>query len=195
MAANTTFDPTIRRELSRGERLLWTGRPKQGFVLRRPDLLIMPLGLVWAGFYLSEMFRGWATGGSVRYLSMDVAFILLALYVTAGRLVVSAWLRGGTRYAVTNKRALIVTDRVWHRVKSINLRSSEDIMLAPNADSSGTIYFGSSMAHKFGYLPIGPSIESWYIDMPPYDDLPPRFQLIPDVRRVYDLIMQVKQAR
>lgn len=48
MDANPTL--VLSKELASGERLLWSGRPQQGVVVRRADLFLIPFSLLWCGF-------------------------------------------------------------------------------------------------------------------------------------------------
>lgn len=41
-----TIDQSLRRELGRDERLLWSGAPEQGVHLRPSDALAIPLSLL-----------------------------------------------------------------------------------------------------------------------------------------------------
>ncbi len=40
----------IERELSSGERLLWSGQPRRGLRLRSSDAFVIPFSLLWCGF-------------------------------------------------------------------------------------------------------------------------------------------------
>src|SRR6266850_4236812 len=40
----------IERELSSGERLLWSGQPQRGIRLRPSDTFVIPFSLLWCGF-------------------------------------------------------------------------------------------------------------------------------------------------
>lgn len=37
----------LSKELASGERLLWSGRPQQGVVVRRTDVFLIPFSLLW----------------------------------------------------------------------------------------------------------------------------------------------------
>ncbi|MET0936781.1 MAG: hypothetical protein ABWX83_12355 [Luteibacter sp.] len=42
-------EASLRREVGRDERMLWSGRPVQGLRLQVTDLYFMPVSLLWTG--------------------------------------------------------------------------------------------------------------------------------------------------
>ncbi len=40
----------LRGELDSNERLLWSGRPKQGIIFCGSDVFMIPFSLLWGGF-------------------------------------------------------------------------------------------------------------------------------------------------
>lgn len=101
-----TTDLTER--LLAGERLVWSGRPAQGLLLTSRDALLIPFSLMWGGFAVfwetTVLTQPQAPG---LFGLWGVPFVLIALYLVAGRFLLDAWIRAGMLYAVTNKRILI----------------------------------------------------------------------------------------
>jgi|SRR5579885_1921977 hypothetical protein len=80
--------PEIELELSSGERLLWAGRPFQGFFLFRPlDMFLVPFGVIWFAFVIAAFFGASRNPDPGAPSSWIVLLVFLALggYFFAGR--------------------------------------------------------------------------------------------------------------
>jgi len=127
-----TVQHELRPELGPGERLLWSGMPRQGVVFRPIDLFLIPFILLWAGIPtfaalgLLKSDRGVGIGDF-----FFLPFILIGAYLLVGRFIVDAKQRARTFYGVTNQRVLIV--RTWwrRRTTSLKLGFLPDVSLSP----------------------------------------------------------------
>ena len=111
---------------------------------------------------------------------------MIGVYFIIGRFFVDSYQRGRTYYGITNQRILIKTGVFGTEIKSLSLQGLADISLRERSDGSGSIIFGS----------LSPMNGMWYGTAWPGmgSRLPPAFDLIDDVRRVYDIIREA-QAR
>jgi hypothetical protein len=174
---------TIQFDLARGERLLWSGAPRQGLVLRPADALLVPFSLLWGGFALFWEASVLLSAAPLFFRLWGVPFVLVGLYLIAGRFWYDAWRRGRTTYGVTTERVLIAAGR---QVKSLDLRTLSDVTLEleQRRDGSGTITFGPS-------APWG----SWYAGTAwPGVRPPAAFEMVPDAKRVYELIREAQRS-
>lgn len=171
-------------ELSAREKLLWSGQPKQGLVLRPSDAFLIPFSLLWGGFALFWETGVIASGAPFFFMLWGIPFVLMGAYITVGRFFVDAYIRSKTYYGLTNERAIIITGLLCRQLKSINLRTTSDIALTQQGDEHGTITFGS-----------GPPYAAWSrgLAWPGTNQvLPPEFELIPKAKMVYAAIRQVQ---
>lgn len=177
----------LRPELGRGERLLWSGGPKQGLFFRPSDIVMVPFSLLWAGFaFFWEYAVSQIRGTPIIVLLWGVPFMLIGLYMVAGRFLVEAQLRRRACYGLTDQRVLILGGLFNRQVKSLPLASLGEITISERADRRGTIMFGPStlgtaMVRGASWPGMGRSG-------------PPVFDLIDDARRVYRLIRETQQS-
>jgi hypothetical protein len=187
MLSNATMIADVQQELSPGESLLWSGRPRQGLMLRASDALLIPFSCLWAGFAVFWETGVVTSGAPFFFMLWGIPFLLVGAYITVGRFFVDAYIRSRTSYAVTNERALIVAGLFSRTVKSLPLQSMGEVTLQRHANDRGTITFGPS-------LPFG----NWYrgFAWPGVDQrLPPAFEQIADASYVYETIRQMQRQR
>ncbi len=179
----------VENQLGSGERVLWKGRPRPGIRLRGNDAILIPFSLLWCGFVVfweyMALFQipknnpaGWL------FPLIGIAFVLFGLYAVVGRFFLDAKMRETTEYAITNRRAIIVTNLFGKKIRSINLQTAPDISLTEKGDGSGTITFGSAPYYGF-WAQRNP----WF----PGAGSLPVFEMIDNVRSVYDMIESAKR--
>jgi hypothetical protein len=134
---------TFQGLLVPGERIVWSGAPRRGLMFMARDIFLVPFSLLWCGF---AIFWEWGVSQSDKtpffFQLWGVPFVLVGLFLVFGRFIVDAWVRSGTRYALTDRRALIMRSAPFSKFLAINLASTPDIEFTPAADGRGTIAFG-----------------------------------------------------
>jgi len=180
---------SVERELNSGERLLWKGRPPGGFRLRSADIFMIPFSLFWTAIVFSAALATFnqpaQKGGTGQSLIFLIPFLLFGLYILIGRFFVDAMMRARTEYAVTNRRVIIVSGLFSRNVRSIDLKTTSEISLSERPDNSGTITFGAT--------PFGAMRRYSWSSNPTSGT--PAFEMIQDVRSVYRIIEQVRNAK
>lgn len=173
------------------ERILWTGRPKQGPVLRPSDALLVPFSLFIASFALVWNSIVWAAGGPLLFKLVGLLVLLYALYAVAGRFLVDAIVRGRTAYALTDRRIVTLSGLHGQTVSSLDLRQLPRLTLNQRRDGSGTITFDEDIEGFFGrYWGVTLNLSMWT----PSLVSPSQLFRIRDARKVHDLIIARAEA-
>ena len=132
---------SISFDLGSGERLLWSGAPRQGVVFQTSDVLAIPFSLLWAGFAVF-----WETmvlrKGLFFFALFGIPFVLVGVYITIGRLFYDSLRRSSTFYGLTSDRVIIASRWPARSVKSFNLATLTDLLLDDLGNGTGTILFG-----------------------------------------------------
>lgn len=170
--------------LDRGERQLWAGWPRQGLVLRQADALMIPFSCLWAGFAVFWELSVLRSKAPPLFALWGVPFLLVGAYITIGRFFFDAMRRARTAYAVTSERIIISSGVFGATTKSLAIATLTDVTLSEQADGNGTITFGPDPFAGTMYPGKG------WTGAPRV----PSFEMIPEARRVYDLIRQTQQA-
>ena len=108
--------------LDEGERVLWEGRPDgRLFLLRRVDAFLIPFSVLWGGFAFIWTIGAAFAGAPFFFVLWGDLFCLGGAYLIIGRFAHDARIRHHTRYAITNRRALIVRGAVGRALKEMPL--------------------------------------------------------------------------
>lgn len=166
-----------------GERLTWTGRPPTGLRFTGTDVFFIPFSLLWGGFALvweAAVLTQALTNPQVPWIFplFGVPFVVIGLYLIAGRFWVDAWLRSRTAYALTDRRALVLRTAFVTRLASSPLNGS--VRLARQKGARGTLEFGASNPFAAMGGVFWPPGFAYFTGSTAFED-------IPDVMRVYAL--------
>ena len=153
------------RYLMPGEHLVWSGEPVRGPRFSSTDILLVPFSLLWGGFAVFWETTVILSRAPFFFRLWGIPFVLVGLYIVAGRFFFDAFVRRNTAYAITDRRVLIIRDRPFGKVVALNLASLPDIGLSEERGGRGTIQFGAAP------LLNGRGWSSWT----PALDAPPRF--------------------
>jgi len=143
----------LRDTLEPGETLLWSGFPRQGMMLRPEDAFLIPFSVLWGGFAIfweataifgerdvPDRFNLW----DKFFVLWGIPFVLAGLYLIFGRFIADSARRARTIYAVTNHRAILLTNFFGHNVRSISLSGLNEIALSKKPNGRGTITLGAA---------------------------------------------------
>jgi hypothetical protein len=185
--AEDTFQGVLRP----GERIVWSGKPQQGFMIRTSDIWNIPFGVLWAGYVLflvltavqdvlrfpDHLQSQWPGAGIL------ILFALMGFYLLFGRFIVDILQRQRTDYLLAEERVIILTGWFSRNVKSIDLRDIPEINLSRKHAGRGTITFGSmddAPRMYIGFFNFGNGRSR---------NLLPAFEMIDDVETVYQQIL------
>src|SRR5262245_484893 len=115
--------------LMKGEKIVWWGQPAAGFLLTGRDWLLIPFSLMWGGFAIFWETTVVRSNAPFFMQLWGVPFVLIGLYLVAGRFLVDAWLRQRILYAVTDKRILILRSAPFSKFTALSLDQLPDVSL------------------------------------------------------------------
>jgi hypothetical protein len=183
--SDTGLESSLRSYLRPGEMVRWRGAPARGLRLSVRDIFLIPFSAIWFGFAIFWMVTATigtmasGSGATMVFPLFGVPFVVIGLYVFAGRFLVDAWVRGRTIYAVTDRRALVL-----RRVFSESLIATDlggEVRVTRSSGGRGDIEFGAASPWP---RTLG---GSWAIWNPSLSNMPV-FIGIDDVMGVYRLV-------
>jgi len=164
--------------LDTDEKLLWKGAPAKGLRLSGSGLVLSFFGFFFLAFALfwigmaASMNGG--SGMEAVFPLFGVPFVLIGLWLVAGHWFFDAYKRKHSRYALTNKRALIARTVYGRRMERYPIERSNQIRLI--SGKLDTVYF----AQKTYRSKNGTQVKNI------------GFRFIHDGQAVYDLLRKVQ---
>jgi hypothetical protein len=187
MVISGSADQAIQREMESDERLLCSGMPRQGWLLRSNDIFLIPFSLMWGSFAFFWEFSVISMGKAPFFFVLwGIPFVLVGIYIIIGRFFVDSYQRRRTYYGLTDRRALILSGLTAREVKTLSLQNLNEMSLKEKSDGSGNIFFGSLPPMYSMYGTAWPSMSK---------KLVPAFEMIDNVRNVYDLIKGAQRSK
>ena len=157
------IEARIRPELDPGERLLWSGKPRRGFMFHPASLLLVIMilfvfalvgGLILVNntLHFVKIIEHLTSGASAQifftYL-ISGFFILLGLVALWG-FVFYPLERRKTVYALTDRRAIIVSGLLKQKAKSFETKMMNFMALTRPVKGKATIIFGQVDPDQYG---------------------------------------------
>lgn len=137
----------LRSYLLPGERLLWTGRPRQGILFAGSDAFLIPFSLFWGGFAIAWNVGVWMippTGPDIAFKLFGLPFLIVGLYLIFGRFLHDSSIRRQTFYAVTDRRVIALRASRRRKFKSLDIRLLPALELEEHPDGTGTLTFDTA---------------------------------------------------
>ena len=170
--------------LAPGERILWQGQPSRRLLLCARDAFLVPFSLFFCAFAIFWELLVARRNAPIIFSLWGIPFVLVGLYLVAGRFLVDAWVRSKTRYTLTNRRILIDRSGLFAKSTSLDLNSLPQINVTTRHNGLGTLRFGPPITS----LPTnGAAIWS------PIFDPTPQLLYINNPQNVLDLIRSAKR--
>lgn len=182
---DTLTDQIIHQELEPKEKLLWSGRPKQGVIFHGSDAYMIPFSILWGGFAIFWEVMAAVNGAPLFFLLFGGVFVVVGLYFIFGRFWWDSARRKKTYYGITNERVIILTGLLQKQVKSLNLRTLSNLSVSEKSNGQGTISLGptSFLESLYGNL-------AW----PGVPRGAPKLEAIDEAKQVYNLLREAQRG-
>lgn len=165
--------------LDPGERLIWTGQPSDRLRVRPTDFFMVPFSLFWGGFAIFWEVSAIVMGAPWFMVLFGLPFVAIGLYLIAGRFFWDTYVRRHTRYALTDKRAIVARSHWGRSLESYPIRPEAEIHYLPGPEAS--IFFDRTV--RGAGRPHGPGRRT----------IRHGFEFIADGEHVYRLVRAVQK--
>lgn len=173
------MDSIVKPQLLSGERVIWTGKPYSGLIIRSIDIFLIPFSLLWTGFAIFWNMNAWNTDAAFSFKLFGLPFLVIGAYMVIGRFLCDIILRQRITYFITNERVIIQKGTNRSKTTSLNINHLPSLELNEQRDGFGSIRFGPTA----GWF-VGNNFGIWQ----PTFDPTPQFIRIENARSVYQII-------
>ena len=171
--------PRIDALLAPGETLRWSGSPAQGLRFTAADAIRVPFSLLWGGFAIV-----WESlvivHGPIFFRIWGIPFVLVGLYLIAGRFYVDAYRRAHTVYGVSDRAVYISIDGYFPKTLVFTANALATIEVKRESADVGSLTFGRNPGMVSNY--------GWNV----WQSSAPQFAGIADIDRVYALVRDIE---
>lgn len=180
------MDPAAFQDfLLRGERIAWTGRAGGGLMLTRGDAIMIPFSLFWCAFIVIWLFGSYAMGAPPTFQVFGIPFLLVGIYMLVGRFFIDAWIRGGTFYALTDRRLLTLKTKPAKTLTALDLSQLPELVLEEGRNGRGTI-------RLMGPMLVSSRNSRGFSSQVPAIGTIAQLTAIEEPRRVFELLQRAK---
>ena len=176
----------LKQHLNNNENLIWIGQPRKGIIFRLADIFLIPFSLLWCGFAIFWFISAVSMEAPFFFSLFGIPFVIIGLFFVFGRFIIDSKQRENTVYGLTEERIIIKSGIFNKSVKSLNIRTLSDIEYTEKNDGSGTISIGP----KNPFMIWGNGMNWW-----PGMQSNPQLDLIPEVREVYNQIIDLQKKK
>lgn len=190
----------FQNELLADEQILWMGQANRSMHFTKQDSLLIPASLFlgrfsieWVRGFMPALFLTPEASFPLVFILIMALFALISLltcavtlYFIFGRFILKSYRKKKTYYAVTNKRAILVSEAFAQKVKSHFFDTSVMLRKYKAANGFGTLKFEKVNFRLDGMGNTGLDLF--------FDDGSVNFYDIPEVDDVYKLVNELIQS-
>jgi hypothetical protein len=153
--SNGQHQQVFQQDLMQDEKILWSGQPEPSIDFNRSDIFLIPFSLLWGGVALIPIGEfclsiangedgGGSAGHYLIFFLFAIVFSIIGLHFIFGRFLYKRWKKRRTYYAITARRALILTATSGRKLQGVFLDRVPALNKSVRRDGIGTIQFGNS---------------------------------------------------
>lgn len=143
----------FQKDLTIGEKILWTGQPEPFIIFTKADIFLIPFSIFWFGFVLFAAIKD--TSFIFSFPFIGLFFLIIGFYMSIGRFIFKVLKKKKTYYAFTDKRILVLSDFLGKNLQAAYINTLPVINKSANREGNGSIIFGAQNMQTATYNNTG----------------------------------------